>query len=118
MSKNVELYLNVDNKESFSIEANNSDSDDKILETEEEKKARISLENALRSNNNEHVFEKINANISSFCSKLKILQDYSLCLGSKLNNKQKVEDIEKIILETGDEISEAFALIEIIKNFE
>ena len=118
MSKNVELYLNVDNKESFSIESNNSDSDDKILETEEEKKARISLENALRSNNNEHVFEKINAKISSFCSKLKILQDYSLCLGSKLDNKQKGEDIEKIILETGDEISEAFDLIEIVKNYE
>ena len=118
MSKNVELYLNLDNKESFSIESNNSDSNDKNVETEEEKRARISLQNALKSNNNEHVFEKINSKISSFCSKLKILQDYSLCLGSKLDNKQKGEDIEKIILETGDEISEALYLIEIVKNFE
>ena len=118
MSKNVELYLNLDNKESFSIESNHSDSNDKILETEEEKRARISLQNALKSNNNDHVFDKINSKISSFCSKLKILQDYSLCLGSKLDNKQKGEDIEKIILECGDEISEAFDLIEIVKNFE
>jgi len=118
MSKNVELYLNIDNKESFSNVSNNSDSNDKNLETEEEKRARISLQNALKSNNNEYVFEKINSKISSFCSKLKILQDYSLCLGSKLDNNQKGGDIEKIILETGDEISEAFFLIEIVKNFE
>ena len=118
MSKNVELYLNFDNKESFSDKSYNSNSNDNNLETEEEKKARISIQNALKSNNNDHAFEKINSKISSFCSKLKILQDYSLCLGSKLDNKQKGEDIEKIILETGEEISEVFVLIEIIKNFE
>ena len=56
----------------------------KNLETKEEKRARISFQNALKSNNNEYVFEKIESKISSFCSKLKILQDYSLCLGSKL----------------------------------
>ena len=117
MSKNVELYLNVDNKESFSVESNHSDSNDNEFETEEEKKDRISIQNALKSKNYERVFEKINSKISSFCSKLKILQDYSLCLGSKLDNKQKGEDIEKIILETGDEISQTFELIEIVKNY-
>jgi hypothetical protein len=117
MSKNVELYLNVDNKESFSVESNHSDSNDNEFETEEEKKDRISIQNALKSKNYERVFEKINSKISSFCSKLKILQDYSLCLGSKLDNKQKGEDIEKIILETGDEISQTFDLIEIVKNY-
>ena len=117
MSKNVELYLNVDNKESFSVESNHSDSNDNEFETEEEKKDRISIQNALKSKNNERDFEKINSKISSFCSKLKILQDYSLCLGSKLDNKQKGEDIEKIILETGDEISQTFDLIEIVKNY-
>ena len=117
MSKNVELYLNVDNKESFSVESNHSDSNDNEFETEKEKKDRISIQNALKSKNYERVFEKINSKISSFCSKLKILQDYSLCLGSKLDNKQKGEDIEKIILETGDEISQTFDLIEIVKNY-
>ena len=117
MSKNVELYLNVDNKESFSVESNHSDSNDNEFETEEEKKDRISIQNALKSKNYERVFEKINSKISSFRSKLKILQDYSLCLGSKLDNKQKGEDIEKIILETGDEISQTFDLIEIVKNY-
>ena len=118
MSKNVELYLNTDNKESFSIGSNNSNSKEEYLETEEEKKNRLSLENALKYNNNEHAFEKINSKITSFCLKIQILQDYSLCLGSKLDNKQKGEDIEKIITETGDEISETFNLIEIIKNYE
>ena len=109
--------MNVDNKESFSVESNHSDSNDNEFETEEEKKDRISIQNALKSKNYERVFEKINSKISSFCSKLKILQDYSLCLGSKLDNKQKGEDIEKIILETGDEISQTFDLIEIVKNY-
>ena len=118
MSKNLELYLHSDNKESFSIESNDSNSKEFDLETEEEKKNRISLENALKSKNYEHAFEKIDSKITSFCSKIQILQDYSLCLGSKLDNKQKGEDIEKIIIETGDEISETFNLIEIVKNFE
>ena len=43
---NVELYLNVDNKESFSVESNHSDSNDNEFETEEEKKDRISIQNA------------------------------------------------------------------------
>ena len=118
MSKNVELYLNTDNKESFSIESNDSNSKEEYIETEEEKKNRLSLENALKNNNTEHAFEKINSKITSFCLKIQILQDYSLCLGSKLDNKQKGEDIEKIITETGDEISETFNLIEVVKNFE
>lgn len=119
MSKNVELYLNNDKKESFSDKSNDSLTKDvEELETEEEKKNRISIQNALKYNNYTHAFEIINSKIASFCSKIKILQDYSLCLGSKLDNKQKGEDIDKIILETGDEISETFNLIEIIKNFE
>lgn len=117
MSKNVELYLDLDNAENFSIESNDS-LKDMEFETEAEKNNRKSLENALKSNNNEYAFEKINSKITSFCSKIQILQDYSLCLGSKLDNKQKGEDIEKIILETGDEITETFNLIEVVKNFE
>ena len=117
MSKNVELYLDLDNAENFSLDSNESIKDIE-LETEEGKKNRISLKNALKSNNNEYAFEKTNSKITSFCSKIQILQDYSLCLGSKLDNKQKGEDIEKIILETGDEITETFNLIEIVKNFE
>ena len=119
MSKNVELNLNLDYKESFSLNSDEENSQNYLdSETEIQKKDRLSLENALKSNNYEHAFEKINSKITSFCSKIQTLQDYSLCLGSKLDNKQKSEDIEKIILETGDEISETFNLIEIIKNFE
>ena len=117
MSKNVELYLDLDNAENLSINSNESIKD-MDFETEAEKNNRKSLQNALKSNNNEYAFEKINSKITSFCSKIQILQDYSLCLGSKLDNKQKGEDIEKIILETGDEITETFNLIEIVKNFE
>ena len=120
MTNNIELHLNSDNQESFSSNSNDNDSIIKELdiETEEEKKDRISLQNALQSNNNERAFEIINSKITSFCSKLQILQDYSLCLGSKSDNKQKGEDIEKLILEASDEISETFKLIEIIQNFE
>ena len=122
MSKNVELLLNNDYKESFSNDSEDENEQKEIdiedIETEDQKKNRISLENALKSNNFTHSFEKIESKIASFCSKIQILQDYNLCLGSKLDNKQKGEDIEKIILETGDEISETFNLIEIVKNFE
>ena len=120
MTNNIELHLNSDNQKSFSSNSNDNDSIIKELdiETEEEKKDRISLQNALQSNNNERAFEIINSKITSFCSKLQILQDYSLCLGSKSDNKQKGEDIEKLILEASDEISETFKLIEIIQNFE
>ncbi len=111
MSKNVELNLNLDYKESLSLNSDEENSQNYLdSETEIQKKDRLSLENALKSNNYEHAFEKINSKITSFCSKIQTLQDYSLCLGSKLDNKQKSEDIEKIILETGDEISETFNL--------
>ena len=119
MSKNIELYLNTDKNESFSLESNDSNTKEvEEIETEEEKKNRISVQNALKYNNSAHAFEIINSKITSFCSNIQILQDYSLTLGSKLDNKQKGEDIEKIIIETGDEISETFILIEIVKNFE
>ena len=119
MSKHVELNLNPDYKESFNIDSDEDNvQKDLDSETESQKKNRLSLEKDLKSNNFANAFEKINSKITSFCSKIKILQDYSLCLGSKLENKQKGEDIEKIILETGDEISETFELIEIVKNFE
>ena len=119
MSKNIELYLNTDKNESFSLESNDSNTKEvEEIETEEEKKNRISVQNSLKYNNSAHAFEIINSKITSFCSNIQILQDYSLTLGSKLDNKQKGEDIEKIIIETGDEISETFILIEIVKNFE
>ena len=119
MSKKNEyiLYSN-NNSDSFSSKSDNDLQKDIDLETEEEKKNRLSLQNALESNNNTRAFEKINQNISSFCSNIQILQDYSLCLGSKQDNKEKGEEIEKIIIETADKIAETFNLIEIIKNFE
>lgn len=118
MDKNVELFLNSDRSESFSEKSEPSDKKLNDLETESEKKNRLSLEKALSSNNYFHAFEKINKNISSFCSSIQLLQDYNLCLGSKLDNIEKGADIDKIILKTADEISETFNLIEIIKNFE
>ena len=120
MSKKIDLYLNSDKNESFSVDSNDNDNQiiEEDLETEEEKKNRLSVQNALKSNNNDHAFDIINSKITSFCSKIQILQDYSLCLGSKIDNKQKGENIEKIILEAGDEISETFNLIEIVKNYE
>ena len=118
MDKNVELFLNSDRSESFSEKSEQSDKKNNELETESEKKIRLSLEKALSSNNYFHAFEKINKNISSFCSSIQLLQDYNLCLGSKLDNIEKGADIDKIILKTADEISETFNLIEIIKNFE
>ena len=118
MDKNVELFLNSDRSESFSEKSEQSDKKNNELETESEKKIRLSLEKALSSNNYSHAFEKINKNISSFCSSIQLLQDYNLCLGSKLDNIEKGANIDKIILKTADEISETFNLIEIIKNFE
>lgn len=118
MDKNVELFLNSDRSESFSEKSEHSDKKNNELETESEKNNRLSLEKALSSNNYSHAFEKINKNISSFCSSIQLLQDYNLCLGSKLDNIEKGADIDKIILKTADEISETFNLIEIIKNFE
>ena len=124
MSKNYELVSkldNNDNNEAFSIKSSdndNIDNDNEINETEEETKNRLSLEKALKLNNNEHAFEKINKNISNFCSKIRLLQDYSLCLGSNHDSKEKGAEIEKIILETADNIAETFNFIEIIKNFE
>ena len=88
------------------------------IETESEKQNRLSLQKALSTQNNSRAFEKINANISSFCSNIQLLQDYSMCLGSKLDNKEKGADIDKIILKTADEIAETFNLIEIIINFD
>ena len=118
MSKNNELIINnFDQNKSFSIKSDNSEKSDLEYETEIETKTRQSLEKALSSNNNAYAFEKINKNINLFCSNIQILQDYSLCLGSKLDNKEKGDEIDKIILKTGDEIVEIFNLIEIIKNF-
>ena len=119
MSKNQELILKSDNSNSFSSESDDSQLQKETkIETEEEIKNRLSLQKALAANNNARAFEKINTNISSFCSNIQLLQDYSLCLGSKLDNKEKGSEIDKIILNTADEIAETFNLIEIIKNFE
>ena len=118
MEKNLELFLNSENSESFSEKSENSQQKEADFETESEKKNRLSLQNALTSNNYSHAFEKINTNISSFCSNIQFLQDYSLCLGSKQDNTEKGADIDKIILKTADCISETFNLIEIIQNFD
>ena len=114
-----EIMLKSDNSDSFSSKSDNSKKKEDIdFETEEEKKNRLSLQKALENNNNVHAFEKINTIISSFCSNIQILQEYSLYLGSKQDNKEKGSDIDKTIIETADKIAEAFDLIEIIKNFE
>ena len=118
MSKNVDLFLNSDSRESFSVESNNNDSDNRESENEEEKKYRISLENALKYNNYEHAFEKINSKISSFCLKIQELQEYVLRLGSKSDNSQKGEHMHEVISNAGDEMAEIFRLIEVIQNFE
>ena len=114
MEKIQDISLYSDITDGF--HSDNSQEND--IETEAEIKNRLSLENALRTNNYTHAFDKINKNISAFCSNIQQLQDYSLCLGSKLDNKEKGLEIDKIILSTADEIAETFKLIEIIKNFE
>ena len=111
-------FINSDHSGSSSLKSNDSGPKELDFETETEKKNRLSLEKALSTNNNAHAFQKINTNISSFCSNIQLLQDYSLCLGSKKDSKDKSMEIEKIILKTADEIAETFNLIEIIKNFE
>ena len=116
MSKNVDLYLNSDSRESFSVESNNNDSDNRESENEEEKKYRMSLENALKNNNYEHAFEKINSKISSFCLKIQELQEYALRLGSKSDNSQKGEHMHEVISNAGDEMAEIFRLIEVIQK--
>lgn len=127
MSKNHELFEHIlkfdhsDNSSSISHQHSHTSSfhqKELNIETESEKQNRLSLQKALASNNNSRAFEKINTNISSFCSNIQLLQDYSMCLGSKLDNKEKGSDIHKIILKTADEIAETFNLIEIIINFE
>ena len=123
MSKYYELISKLDINDNFSEKSEDSglkddDKDNDNIETEDETKKRKSLEKALSLNNNEYVFEKINKNISYFCSKIQLLQDYNLCLGSNQDNKEKGAEIDKIILETADKIAETFNFIEIIKNFE
>lgn len=118
MSKDNEYILKFHNSESFSDHSENSLQKNTLFETEEEKENRISLQKALDSNNYSRAFEKINKNISSFCSNIQILQEYNLYLGSKQDNKSNGSEIEKIILEIADKISETFNLIEIIKNYE
>ena len=116
MAKNREYSLYSNSSDNFSEKSDGSQQEE--IETEEEIKNRLSVENALRTNNYTHAFDKINKNISAFCSNIQQLQDYILCLGSKLDNKEKGIEIDKIILSTADEIGETFTLIEIIKNFE
>ena len=119
MSKKEMLILNSDNSSNISEGSGNSNHQKETdIETESEKKNRLSLKKALTDNNYSRAFEKINANISAFCSNIQLLQDYSLCLGSKLDSKEKGSEIDKIILVTADEIAETFYLIKIIKNFE
>ena len=119
MSKKEKLILHSDNSSNLSDGSGNSNHQKETdIETESEKKNRLSLEKALTDKNYSRAFEKINTNISAFCSNIQLLQDYSLCLGSKLDNKEKGSEIDKIILATADEIAETFNLIEIIKNFE
>ena len=118
MAKNYELIVNTDFNESFSSKSDNSQEKDIDFETEEEKKNRISLQNALESNNNSKAFAKIDKNISLFCSNIKKIQDYSLFLGSKQDNQEKGMEIDKIIIETANKIAETFTFIEIIQNFE
>ncbi len=113
-----EIILKSDISDSFSSKSDSKEIKDMDFETEEEKKIRLSLEKALESNNNIHAFEKINTNISSFCSNIQHLQEYSLYLGSKQDNKEKGSEIDKTIIETADKIAETFTLIEIIKNFD
>lgn len=103
------------NYHSRSSSLNSSNSQQNLDDFEKDK---LFLKKALETNDTIHTFEKINKNISSFCSNIQLLQDYSLCLGSKQDNKEKGMEIEKTILDTGDEIAETFDLIEIIKNFE
>ena len=110
--------MNSENKDSFSEKSESSQQKETDFETESEKKNRLSLKNALISENYSYAFEKLNNNISYFCTNIQILLDYNLYLGSKLDNTEKGEEIDKIILKTADCISETFNLIEIIKNFE
>ena len=106
--------------ESSSFKSSSSNSQQNLIETEteSEKLNRISLNNALISNNYSYAFKKIENNISLFCTNIQQLRDYSLFLGSKLDDKEKGSEIDKIILETADSIAETFYLINIIKNFE
>ena len=47
MEKNLELFLNSENSESFSEKSENSQQKEADFETESEKKNRLSLQNAL-----------------------------------------------------------------------
>lgn len=118
MSKEKEFIFKFHHSESFSDHSDNSLQKYIFFETEKEKENRLSLQKALESHNYSRAFEKINKNISSFCSNIQILQDYNLYLGSKQDNKDKGSEIEKIILEAADQIAETFILIDIVKNYE
>ena len=122
MNENIKItslkHINSSGSSSFRSSSSNSQQNPVETETESEKLNRISLNNALISNNYAHAFSKIENNISSFCTNIQQLRDYSLFLGSKLDDKEKGSEIDKIILETADGIAETFRLINIIKNFE
>ena len=122
MNENIKIktpeLLNSPGNNSFKSSSSNSQLNQTETETESEKLNRISLNNALISNNYTRAFKKIENNISSFCTYIQQLRDYSLFLGSKLDDKEKGSEIDKIILKTADGIAETFNLINIIKNFE
>lgn len=117
MEQNIELMIHSDSKENLNTNFEEQHSNNNF-ETESEKKNRISIQNALSSNNSKHAFQKITNNITSFCSKITKLQDYCLNLESRYSIREKVEDINELIIKTADEISETFDMIEIIINFE
>ena len=57
----------------------------------EQSENRISLQNALNRKNYERAFVKIQANINTFCQNIQSLQNYSLFVGSKSDNKETSE---------------------------
>ena len=54
---------------------------------------RISLQNALSKKNYDRAYVKIKNNIKTFCTNIQELQDYSLKVGSKSDNKEKSEQM-------------------------
>ena len=61
------------------------------MSEENSSRNRISLNNALNSKNYTHAFNKIRTNFTQITKHIQSLQDYSLRIGSRSDNKEKSE---------------------------
>lgn len=112
INKNITKTLNLYSDNDSSEKSEDLDQEEDIFSSN-----RTSLKKALHEGNYYHAFEKVNSNITSFCSSIQELQDYFFKEGSKLDSNEKGDKISTLIESTANDITETFFLIKDIKDF-